>query len=95
MLRICAVRPQWRARIAAITHVDGTARPQTVSPQDNPHLHRLLRAFERVAGIPVLLNTSFNVAGEPLVETPADALRGFARNDIDALWIGDRLLEKR
>jgi predicted NodU family carbamoyl transferase len=63
-----AVRPQWRARIAAITHVDGTARPQTVSPQDNPHLHRLLRAFERVAGIPVLLNTSFNVAGEPLVE---------------------------
>ncbi|WP_176300345.1 carbamoyltransferase C-terminal domain-containing protein [Burkholderia vietnamiensis] len=95
MLRICAVRPQWRARLAAITHVDGTARPQTVSPQDNPHLHRLLRAFERVAGIPVLLNTSFNVAGEPLVETPADALRGFARNDIDALWIGDRLLEKR
>ncbi|CAG9227458.1 hypothetical protein BVI434_500001 [Burkholderia vietnamiensis] len=55
----------------------------------------MLRAFERVAGIPVLLNTSFNVAGEPLVETPADALRGFARNDIDALWIGDRLLEKR
>ncbi|WP_239511351.1 carbamoyltransferase C-terminal domain-containing protein [Burkholderia sp. JP2-270] len=94
MLRICAVRPQWRERLAAITHVDGTARPQTVSPHDNPALHRLLRAFERMTGIAVLLNTSFNVAGEPLVEAPVDALRGFARHDIDALWIGDRLLEK-
>ncbi|RAR62333.1 carbamoyltransferase [Paraburkholderia unamae] len=94
MLRICAVRPAWRARLAAVTHVDGTARPQTVSQQDNPGFHALLRAFERETGMAVLLNTSFNVAGEPLVESPADALRGFAQNDIDALLIGERLLEK-
>ncbi|CAN0626141.1 carbamoyltransferase [Burkholderia multivorans] len=94
MLRICAVRPEWRARLAAVTHVDGTARPQTVAQPDNPGLHRLLRAFERHTGIAVLLNTSFNVAGEPLVESPADALRGFAGNDVDALLIGGRLLEK-
>ena len=94
MLRICAVRPHWRTRLAAITHVDGTARPQTVARHDNPGLHALLRAFERETGVAVLLNTSFNVAGEPLVESPADALRGFAQRDIDGLLIGDRLLEK-
>jgi carbamoyltransferase len=92
MLYAAPVRPQWRERLAAITHVDGTARIQTVSRSDVPHLYSILEAFGARTGIPILVNTSFNVAGEPLVETPADALRCFTSTDIDALLLEDVLL---
>jgi carbamoyltransferase len=84
-----------RSTIPAITHVDYSARIQTVSRQDNPLYHDLLRAFERLTGCPVLVNTSFNVRGEPIVCTPEHAYTCFMRTEMDYLVLGDFLLDKR
>jgi Predicted carbamoyl transferase, NodU family len=75
-------------------HVDGTARVQTVREETNPMLHRLLREFEALTGVPVLVNTSFNVKGEPIVETPCDAVVCFLTTGIDHLVLHDRLISK-
>lgn len=83
MLRVVPTRPERRAAIPAVVHVDGSARVQTVAA-DGGGLHRLLEAFLAATGVPLLLLTSFNVAGEPIVETPADALRCFASTGLDA-----------
>jgi len=88
------VRPEWRDRIPAVVHVDGTARVQTVHAQTNPLLYRLLKEFEGLTGVPVLINTSFNVKGEPIVETPADAVVCFLTTGIDNLILHDRLVSK-
>ena len=77
MLLAKHVRPEWRGRIPAIVHVDGTARVQTVRQEENEILYRLLEEFAGITGVPVLINTSFNVKGEPIVETPRDALDCF------------------
>jgi carbamoyltransferase len=95
MLYVCPVRERWRERLAGVTHVDGSARPQTLAAGQNPRLRRLLTQFGQRTGVPVLLNSSFNVAGEPLVESPADAVRCFRAAALDALQLGDILLEKR
>jgi carbamoyltransferase len=79
--------------LPAITHVDGSARPQTVD-DTNPRLQRLLKAFERLSGCPVLLNTSFNLRGEPIVCTPVDALLCFIRSDLDCLVLEDFVLDR-
>ena len=84
-----------RSVIPAVTHVDHSARVQTVHADTSPAFHALLRAFEALTGCPVLVNTSFNVRGEPIVCTPADAYRCFMRTDIDHLVIGPFLLDKR
>jgi carbamoyltransferase len=84
-----------RSTIPAITHVDYSARIQTVSRRDNPLYHDLLRAFERLTGCPVLVNTSFNVRGEPIVCTPEHAYTCFRRTEMDYLVLGDFLLDKR
>jgi carbamoyltransferase len=94
MLKVCYVRPEMRARLPAITHVDGTARLQTVDSDTNPRFHSLLKAFERLSGVPVVLNTSFNVMGEPIVESPSDAIRCFFTTGLDCLFLGNCLLEK-
>ena len=78
----------------AVTHVDGSARLQTVDAAVNPRFHRLLTAFKAKTGCPMLVNTSFNVRGEPIVCTPADALRCFMGTELDCLAIGDCLLHK-
>jgi carbamoyltransferase len=83
-----------RREIPAVTHVDNSARVQTVREDQNPRFHALLRAFELRTGCPVLVNTSFNVRGEPIVCTPQDALRCFMTTDIDILVIGDCYLRK-
>jgi len=83
-----------RSPIPAVTHVDGTARLQTVDRDRNPELHRVLRAFESATGCPVLVNTSFNVRGEPIVRTAEDAYRCFMTTDMDWLVIDDLLLSK-
>lgn len=80
--------------VPAGTHVDGTARVQTVSRQQEPLFHRLLTEFEALSGVPVMINTSFNVRGEPIVCTPEDAVNCFLRTDIDYLAIGNFLVEK-
>ncbi len=79
-------------RMPAITHVDGTARLQTLDRPDNPAVYDTLRAFDALTGCPVLLNTSFNVAGQPIVETPQDALRAFASMRLDYLVMSGRLV---
>jgi carbamoyltransferase len=89
MLRVVRVKGD---RLPAITHVDGTARVQTVNRAQNPIFHDLLEAFEVEAGVPVLLNTSFNTAGEPIVESPTDALRSFVRCHLDALVLEDHFV---
>jgi carbamoyltransferase len=88
MLFTHRVRPQWRERIPAAVHVDGTARVQTVDPAEEPLLARLLAAFEKRTGVPVLVNTSFNTGSRPMVDQPRDALECFASSPIDALAIG-------
>lgn len=81
--------------IPAVTHVDNSARIQTVHEETNPEFHRILRAFEDITGCPVIINTSFNVRGEPIVESPEDAYRCFMRTGIDYLVLGSFLLSKK
>jgi carbamoyltransferase len=83
-----------RSTLPAITHVDYSARVQTVAAEDNPRFHRLLSEFEKSTGCPVLVNTSFNVRGEPPVCTPEDAFRCFMRTEMDYLVLGNFLLSK-
>ncbi len=84
-----------RSDIPAVTHLDYSARIQTVSKQTNPRFHALLKAFEAKTGYGVLVNTSFNVRGEPIVCTPEDAYRCFMRTEMDALVLGNCLLRKQ
>jgi carbamoyltransferase len=84
-----------RSQIPAVTHVDYSARVQTVHSETNPRFHALLSAFKAKTGCPVLVNTSFNVRGEPIVCTPEDAFRCFMGTELDALAIGNLYLEKQ
>lgn len=88
------VRPLWRDRLQAVTHVDHTARVQTVNKHTHPLFYNLIAAFERLTGVPAVLNTSFNARGEPIVETPLDALATFASVGMDALFLGPYLIKK-
>ena len=83
-----------RSQIPAVTHVDGSARIQTVHASTHPRFHALLRGFFAATGCPVLVNTSFNVRGEPIVPTPADAFRCFMGTEIETLVLGNCLLQK-
>ncbi|MEX0738877.1 MAG: carbamoyltransferase C-terminal domain-containing protein [Pseudohongiella sp.] len=94
MLKVGNVRPEWRERLAAITHVDGSARLQTVNRETNPLYHQLLTEFGTLSGVEVLLNTSFNVMGEPVVESPEQAIRCFYSTGLDALVIGSFIVRK-
>jgi carbamoyltransferase len=89
------VKPCQRERIAGVVHVDGSVRPQTLTRGQNPLLYDLLLAFERRAEVPVLLNTSFNAAGEPVVCTPADAIAVFCKMGLDLLVLGEFLVVRR
>ena len=84
-----------RSDIPAVTHVDYSARVQTVTEDQNPLYYRLLKAFEQRHGCPVIINTSFNVRGEPIVESPAQAYTCFMRTNMDYLLLGNCLLEKK
>jgi carbamoyltransferase len=95
MLKVPAVRPEKRTVIPAVTHEDGTGRVQTVTKECNPIFHRLLESVGRRTGAPVVLNTSFNVRGEPIVCTPEDAYNCFLNTGIDALVIGNRLVTEK
>jgi carbamoyltransferase len=93
MLSVYPVRPERRAEIPAVTHVDGTGRLQAVSASDTPLYHRLIQCCHRLTGVPVLLNTSFN-ENEPIVRTPDEALDCFLRNDMDVLAIGRHVIAR-
>lgn len=94
MLRIWPVRPERREQVPAIVHADGTARPQTVSSSEASELHSLISAFYELTGVPILVNTSFNINGEPIVETPEDALWCFLMTDLDFCVLGDIMVDK-
>ncbi|SDF47349.1 carbamoyltransferase [Blastococcus fimeti] len=88
MLFVHDVAEEWRDRIPTVTHVDGTARIQTIDPGTQPLVHRMISAFERRTGIPVVVNTSLNTAGRPMVDDPRDALECFGSAPVDLLAIG-------
>lgn len=90
----CDVLPSWRNRIPAVVHVDGTARPQSVSKDTNPRYWALIEAYRQRSGIPLVLNTSFNVHEEPIVCRPEEAVRALAEDRIDCLAIGDFWAER-
>jgi carbamoyltransferase len=84
--------PQMAAQSPGVVHVDGTARPQLIDPETTPDFHRILTEYHRLTGIPSLINTSFNMHGEPIVCTPEDAIRSFQQGNIDYLAIGNYLV---
>lgn len=94
MLFTHQVSDRWRARVPAVTHVDGSARAQTVDPAAEPLLARMLSAFERLTGLPVVVNTSLNTAGRPMVDDPRDALECFGSAPVDVLAIGPFLVRR-
>jgi carbamoyltransferase len=93
MLQVYPVRPDKRAMVPAITHVDGSGRLQTVSPRSNARYYRLIKSFERLTGVPMVLNTSFN-ENEPIVLTPEQALDCFLRTHMDVIVMGRHVLER-
>ncbi len=94
MLLVPPVRKEKRSEIPAVTHVDGTGRLQAVIREENPLYHRLIERFGEATGVPVILNTSFNLKGEPMVSSPADAYSTFIRSGMDALVMGSFVIEK-
>lgn len=95
MLAVHPVRPEKKRIVPAITHADGSARVQIVTAASNPIFHALLRAFERRKGVPILMNTSFNLRGEPMVDSPRDAIRTFSISGIDYLVLGRTVVSSR
>ena len=94
MLYVVDVKENKRAKLGAVTHEDGTARPQFVEKKTNPLYHKLIRSFGEKTGTPVLLNTSFNLKGEPIVNTAKEALNTFYRSGIDSLVVSDFIISK-
>jgi carbamoyltransferase len=95
MLQAVAARPIAKQKAEAIVHVDGTARVQTVEREIEPRYHRLISRFEELTTVPLVLNTSFNGYGEPMVETPADAAKAFDSMRFDVLAVGDYIAWRR
>jgi carbamoyltransferase len=79
----CGVKPEWRSRIPAVVHVDNTARPQIIRDSENPTFAAILREFRQRTGIPVLVNTSFNVHEEPIINRPQECLRALLEDRVD------------
>jgi carbamoyltransferase len=94
MLYVVDVKPEKREILPAITHVDGTGRLQTVRKEYNPRYYRLIETFGQATGVPIVLNTSFNLKGEPIVNTPGEAFNTFSKSGMDVLVLGDYVVEK-
>ena len=95
MLASCPVTPEWRDRLPGITRVDGSARMQTVDPERNPLFHQVISTFGQIAGVYCLVNTSFNVRGQPIIVSPEIAIETFRKVDIDRLYLGSVRLSKQ
>jgi len=95
MLMVANVLKEKKDIIPAVTHVDGTARLQTVLEELSPRFYKLIQSFEKLTGVPVVLNTSFNIRGEPIVEEPKDAIECFLKTNIDILCLGDYIIKKK
>ena len=88
------IKKEYRDKLAAVTHFDGSGRLQTVRYDDNPYFYEIIRNFKLLTGIPVVLNTSFNINGEPIVLSPDDALNTFFNSGLRYLVMEDRLVTK-
>ncbi|PSO45782.1 MAG: carbamoyl transferase, partial [Parcubacteria group bacterium SW_6_46_9] len=95
MITVSDVLPDKKEEIPAVVHADGTSRLQTVTKKDNARFYALLQEFYANTGIPLVLNTSFNLSGDPIVESPEDALRTFLRSTLDALFVGDVIIKRK
>jgi carbamoyltransferase len=95
MLRVVPILPDKIDKIPAVAHVDGTARVQTLASHENPGYYQLIRTFHELTGVPLVLNTSFNIAGKPIVEKPEDALECFEKTEIDILVMGPYIISKQ
>ena len=94
MLMVSDILEEKRCLIPSATHVDGTGRLQTVMKELNPAFYKLIEKFNEITGVPIVLNTSFNIRGEPIVETPDDAIRCFLGTGIDELYISNYFIKK-
>jgi carbamoyltransferase len=94
MLMVYPVRPEWRHRLPAVTHVDGSGRLQTVRRESNPLYYDLIKSFGQVSGVPMLVNTSFNIRGEPMVCSPEEAYRCMMGTGIDCLVMEDFIIRR-
>ncbi|MCK5017826.1 MAG: hypothetical protein KAS32_12255, partial [Candidatus Peribacteraceae bacterium] len=94
MLLVADVKPEKREEVPAITHIDGTARIQTISASENSKYHSLISEFAKNTGCPVIINTSFNVRGEPIVESPNNAINCFLHTQMDFLVLGNYIISK-
>lgn len=94
MLKAYTVKEERRQAVPAIVHVDGSTRPQTVRSEVNPVWHQLIAEHYKLSGIPLIMNTSLNTRGEPVCETPCDAIKTFYTSAMDALAVGNFLIEK-
>ena len=94
MLMACQVKEDYKDKIPAVVHVDGSCRPQTIYKSTNPIFHNIVLEFKKITGIPVILNTSFNLNYEPIVNSPKDAIKTFVECEAEVLHIGDYILEK-
>lgn len=94
MLLVLPIKQAMRQVIPAVTHVDGTGRLQSVTEEFNPSLYRLLSRFEDLTGVPVVLNTSFNLRREPMVSRPEEAIADYLASDMDALFLSSLLVHK-
>jgi carbamoyltransferase len=95
MQYVVPVREREKATLPAITHVDGTGRLQTVFKEQSPRYYKLIERFGQATGVPVILNTSFNLKGEPIVNTPANAFNTFSKSEMDALVLGNFIVDKQ
>ncbi|MNC59963.1 Decarbamoylnovobiocin carbamoyltransferase [compost metagenome] len=94
MLFATQINNEFETQLPSITHVDNTSRIQAIKMSEDSFVHSLLKEFEKLSGFPVLINTSFNIAGEPIVEAPLEAIQTFLKTDIDVLVIENYLLTK-
>jgi carbamoyltransferase len=94
MLYVLPVQKAWQKKVPAINHADNTARPQLVYKNSNSLYYNLIHSFYKKTGVPLILNTSFNLKGEPIVSSPADAYSTFMRSGIDILVMGNFVVEK-
>jgi carbamoyltransferase len=94
MERVLPFHPEKRSEVPAVVHQDGTGRVQTVGKDAEPRYRSLIEHFDRLTGVPVVLNTSFNLNGEPIVYTPDDAIRTFYACGLDVLYLGNVRIEK-
>ena len=95
MLLTHTVKAQWQKKLPAVVHVDGTTRYQSVNKKQNAKYHKMISHFQKITGLPIVMNTSFNTGGEPIVMTPEQAIKTFFTSEIDYLAIGDFWVSKQ